>query len=230
MRLAFISDIHGNLKALESALKQIKADEIYCLGDIVDRYPDSNKCIELVRKYCKATVLGNHDIFSAKYGYFELSAAKRTPDVSKGEHLDPELYQEKLTAENQKYLQNCKLEMELGDLFLAHTLHDARFEPWQYLDNEENAFYGFGLLKKKIAVIGHTHIPKIFEEEKLEKDAYEITKHELKTDKLVLEIKENRRYIMDAGSIGYCLDDETKTTGHYGIINDGRLEIHRFRI
>jgi predicted phosphodiesterase len=227
MRLAFISDIHGNLKALESALKQIKADEIYCLGDIVDRYPDSNKCIELVRKYCKATILGNHDAFSAKYGYAELNEAKRTPDISKGEHLDPEIYREHLTPENQAYLQKCGLNIELDNILLTHTLHDAS-NPWQYITKEEDAFCGFGLLKKKIAVIGHTHIPKIFEEEKLEKDAYEITKHELKNDKLILEIKENRRYILDVGSVGYCFDDDI--TGHYGIIENGRMELHKFRI
>lgn len=226
MRLAFISDIHGNLKALESALKQIKADEIYCLGDIVDRFPNSNKCIELVRKYCKASVLGNHDTFSAKYGYCDLDESIRKPDMSKGEHLDPEIYREHLTPENQEYLQNCKLNIELDDLFLAHTLHDIRFEPWLYIDNEENAFYGFGLLKKKIAVIGHTHEPKIFEEEKINEKEYEITKHELKNDKLIIEMKENRRYILDIGAIG--VDDNM--IGEYGIIEDNRLQIHRFRI
>ena len=39
MRLAFISDIHGNLVALDSALADIKKrgiDAVICLGDIVD--------------------------------------------------------------------------------------------------------------------------------------------------------------------------------------------------
>ena len=66
MKRAFISDIHGNIKALESAIKQISTDKIYCLGDIVDRFPHSNECIQLIKENCKATMLGNHDLFSAK--------------------------------------------------------------------------------------------------------------------------------------------------------------------
>lgn len=228
MRRAFISDIHGNLKALESALKIIKADEIYCLGDIVDRFPNSNECIKLVRENCKGTVLGNHDIFAAKYGYSEQDTPIRRPDIAKGEHLDPKLYREMLADENIKYLNECGLKIELDDLFLAHTLHDPS-EPWFYVHTEENAFYGFGLLKKKIAVIGHTHVPKIFDEEKLEKDTYNITKHALINNRVILEMKNDRRYILDVGSIGYCLDDDD-TVGHYGIIEDGRLELHKFKI
>ncbi len=62
MRLAFISDIHGNLKALEKALKIIKADEIYCLGDVVGYGANPAECCNAVKKYCSAgTILGNHD-------------------------------------------------------------------------------------------------------------------------------------------------------------------------
>ena len=226
MRLAFISDIHGNLQALESALKQIKADEIYCLGDIVDRYPDSNKCIELVRKYCKASVLGNHEADAIKNGFCDLEKPIKTPNISKGEHLNPDIYREYLTAENLSYLQNCGLELELDDILLIHTPQDPRFLPWHYIDEETDAFLAFGKLNKKITVIGHTHVPKIFE--KIRKNAYGMKTHAIyANDKLVVETKDDSRYMMDVGSIGYYSHE---IAGHYGIIEDGRMEIHRFRI
>ncbi len=226
MRLAFISDIHGNLKALESALKQIKADEIYCLGDIVDRYPDSNKCIELVRKYCKASVLGNHEVDAIKNGFCDLEKAIKMPDISKGEHLNLDLYKEFLTAENLSYLQNCGLELELDDILLTHTLQDPRFLSWQYIYDETDAFLASSLLKKKITVIGHTHEPKIFERNT--SAHYGMTTHSIRSDeKMVIEAKEGCKYLMNAGSIGYYHSEDA---GHYGIIEDGRMEIHRFRI
>ena len=64
MRRALISDIHGNLEALQVVLEDIKAQgisEIYCLGDIIGYGPNPRECIDLVMTHCKMTILGNHD-------------------------------------------------------------------------------------------------------------------------------------------------------------------------
>ena len=64
MRRALISDIHGNLEALEVVLDDIKAQgitEIFCLGDIIGYGPNPRECIDRVMENCKITLLGNHD-------------------------------------------------------------------------------------------------------------------------------------------------------------------------
>ena len=64
MRRALISDIHGNLEALEVVLDDIKAQgvsEIYCLGDIIGYGPNPRECIDRVMEHCAVTLLGNHD-------------------------------------------------------------------------------------------------------------------------------------------------------------------------
>ncbi len=64
MRRALISDIHGNLEALEVVLDDIKAqgiEEIFCLGDIIGYGPNPRECIDRVMATCKMTLLGNHD-------------------------------------------------------------------------------------------------------------------------------------------------------------------------
>jgi len=51
MRIAVISDIHGNLEALKKALKIIskqKVEKIICLGDIVGYGVDSKECYEIL--------------------------------------------------------------------------------------------------------------------------------------------------------------------------------------
>jgi predicted phosphodiesterase len=61
---AIISDIHGNLEALEAVLADIKAQgitEIYCLGDIIGYGPNPRECVDRVMKNCQVTILGNHD-------------------------------------------------------------------------------------------------------------------------------------------------------------------------
>jgi predicted phosphodiesterase len=64
VRRALISDIHGNLEALEVVLEDIKAQgipEIYCLGDIIGYGPNPRECIDLVMENSAVTLLGNHD-------------------------------------------------------------------------------------------------------------------------------------------------------------------------
>ena len=64
MRQALISDIHGNLEALNSVLADIgkqKVDEILCLGDIVGYGPNPCECLDLVMRKTRFSILGNHD-------------------------------------------------------------------------------------------------------------------------------------------------------------------------
>ncbi len=64
MRYAIISDIHGNLEALTTALnyiEELEIDHIVCLCDIVGYGPNPNECVDLVRTKCLFTVKGNHD-------------------------------------------------------------------------------------------------------------------------------------------------------------------------
>ncbi len=64
-KIAIISDIHGNLPALQAVLKDIntvyKADQIYCLGDLTDGAPWHNEVIELIQELNIPTIMGNHD-------------------------------------------------------------------------------------------------------------------------------------------------------------------------
>ncbi|NBT13594.1 MAG: metallophosphoesterase [Planctomycetia bacterium] len=64
MKRAIISDIHGNLEALEAVLADIDrqgVDAVYCLGDIVGYGPNPCECVKLVRQRCSVVILGNHD-------------------------------------------------------------------------------------------------------------------------------------------------------------------------
>lgn len=64
MKLALISDIHGNFEALNAVLNDIesvKVDQIYCLGDIVGYGPNPCECLDKVMTICQKVVMGNHD-------------------------------------------------------------------------------------------------------------------------------------------------------------------------
>lgn len=64
MKIAFISDIHGNAIALEKVLKDIKkksVDKIIVLGDLCYRGPDPKRSIELIRSLDTEVIKGNAD-------------------------------------------------------------------------------------------------------------------------------------------------------------------------
>jgi diadenosine tetraphosphatase ApaH/serine/threonine PP2A family protein phosphatase len=61
---AIISDVHGNLAALEAVLEDIedrKVDRTVCLGDVVGYGPRPAECMRIVKERCEFTLLGNHE-------------------------------------------------------------------------------------------------------------------------------------------------------------------------
>ncbi|OCT11937.1 serine/threonine protein phosphatase [Paenibacillus pectinilyticus] len=64
-RIAIISDIHGNLPALEAVLQDIERrglTRILCLGDLVGKGPSAAEVVDLVRTTCESVVQGNWDL------------------------------------------------------------------------------------------------------------------------------------------------------------------------
>ena len=66
MKIAILSDIHGNLIALNAVLKDLEkstVDEIFCLGDLAMAGPEPNETIDFVKKQNWTIVQGNTDKF-----------------------------------------------------------------------------------------------------------------------------------------------------------------------
>ena len=64
MKLAFFSDIHANLPALESFfddLEKVSPDATYCLGDLVGYNVWPNEIVNEIRSRQIPTIMGNHD-------------------------------------------------------------------------------------------------------------------------------------------------------------------------
>ncbi|GAB3841330.1 metallophosphoesterase family protein [Hymenobacter jeollabukensis] len=64
MTLAFFSDVHGNLPALEAVLADLdqrRPDMTFCLGDLVGYAPWPNEVIGEVRRRGIPTIAGNYD-------------------------------------------------------------------------------------------------------------------------------------------------------------------------
>ncbi|GAB6875671.1 metallophosphoesterase family protein [Thermaerobacter litoralis] len=71
MKVAVISDVHGNGPALEAVLADIAArgvDAVYCLGDVAFQGPHAAHCVDVLRQREIPTVRGNTDRYLAGGG------------------------------------------------------------------------------------------------------------------------------------------------------------------
>ena len=69
VKYAIISDIHGNLEALNAVVEDMKkqeVDRVICLGDIISKGAHSHECVQIIKDICDAVVKGNNDVHYTK--------------------------------------------------------------------------------------------------------------------------------------------------------------------
>jgi predicted phosphodiesterase len=205
MKLALISDIHANNDALEAVLADIQThavDEILCLGDIVGYGANPNECIELVKKSCSLTLLGNHD--AASVGLLS------TQHFNIHAKIAIEWTMGNLTDASHSFIKA----LPLKETKLSHTLvHATPYEPnmWYYITSLEEAAFNFQFFETDFCFVGHTHIPIIIVLE----DEKEVYVHQGET--LNYGQLENVRFLINVGSVGQPRDRNSKSC--YGIID-----------
>jgi predicted phosphodiesterase len=118
MRIAIISDIHGNLVALKAALSDIKkrkANRMVCLGDVAATGPQPVEAIEHLRNMRCPCVMGNTDETLTRNLPTEFGTGIPEEERKKVEALD--LWtRKKLTKSHRRYLSTFKriLEVHFG--------------------------------------------------------------------------------------------------------------------
>lgn len=137
-RVAIITDIHGNLEALEAILKDIKSqdiDEIICLGDTIDIGPNSKECIDLLIDNNIKSVLGNHEIYLLKGTDFDSSIVSEEKDHYKW-------VKENLTDKEICYIKKCPLYYDIN-ISYNDSKFNKKYVFCHYLINNEKDIYPF---------------------------------------------------------------------------------------
>ncbi len=191
MRYAVLSDIHGNLEALELALAQIApTDGLLCLGDIVGYGPNPNECVTLVRERATATVLGNHDVAAIdNFGLSYFNPAARAA---------MEWTQTVLAEEHRAWLNTLGYEFRMPECLLVHGAPVNYFE---YILDKPAAARAFAATDAPLIFVGHTHIAEYYA---LRPDGTIDHKHLQQGGTFSLD--EGSRYIVNVGSIGQPRD------------------------
>src|SRR3989440_11548615 len=161
MRYAIFTDIHANLEALEAVLAKIDElakekpiDRIWFLGDLDGYGPDPNECILKLRERTDVIIAGNHDW--AAVGKIDLE------DFSAAARISAEWTAEQLTEEHRSFLTNLPERVEIDECTLVHG---SPYDPlWEYLTSEVLAERSFQYFSSHYCLVGHTHVPVIFQQ------------------------------------------------------------------
>lgn len=161
MRYAIFTDIHANLEALETVLAKIDElakekpiDQIWFLGDLVGYGPNPNECIEKLRERTDVIIAGNHDW--AAVGKLDLE------DFSAAARISAEWTAKELTAEHREFLRSLPERLEIDGCTLVHG---SPYGPlWEYLTSEVLAERSFQYFDSRFCLVGHTHVPIIFQQ------------------------------------------------------------------
>lgn len=91
--VGMISDVHGNLPALEAVLADMPStDVIACLGDVIGYGPHPKECLDLVRKHAAVVIQGNHETTVAEPARYSANRmAHRGLQVAKDQLTEEDL-------------------------------------------------------------------------------------------------------------------------------------------
>lgn len=159
-KVAFISDIHSNLPALEESLKEIQlrgVDEVYCLGDIIGYHSFPNEVIKLLKDNGVICIKGNHDKVISEGDF----------DRTLEENFVLTWNFDNLTENNRSFLNSLPETLDLNiEGFTIKLVHGSPDSINQYIrEGSEEADYFINNMTTDVLISAHTHIPYIVEKE-----------------------------------------------------------------
>jgi len=151
MRIAMLSDVHGNKPAFEAVLAQIHdadVEEIWCLGDLVGYGAEPDECVALARERCDVCLAGNHDLVvtgDIAIGEFSSSAAAAA-----------EWTRATISEQSLAFLRS--LDPTDADHAVALYHGSPRDPVWEYVLSNWQADECLDLTDARVCAVGHSHV------------------------------------------------------------------------
>jgi serine/threonine protein phosphatase 1 len=161
-----IGDVHGHYDALSALLTNIELtsdDEVYFLGDLIDRGPQSSQVVEFVKQSGYKCLLGNHEIMLLDVlGNGGFNAEAFHGWLYNGGFSTVVSYKNKIPPEHIDWLKNLPLYLDLEDYLLVHAGVDP-YVPLEQQNSEQlcwirDPFHSITspVFPEKTIIVGHT--------------------------------------------------------------------------
>lgn len=219
MKRAILSDIHGNLEALQAVLEDARgqgAQEFYCLGDVVGYGPNPRECVDAVMGF-QLCILGNHDQ-GALYDPEGFSSGAERAIFWTREQLESGDPDAEAATKRWAFLNELPRQVRQDQIVFVHG--SVRNPLNEYVFPED--VYNTRKLERLFSLIegcsfqGHTHVPGVFTEDyrflSLEDIGYRYT---LGSGKVMVNV----------GSVGQPRDGDPRSC--YVIMEGNQLQFRR---
>jgi predicted phosphodiesterase len=201
MRALVVSDIHGNLEALNAVLDAAgEWDVLWNLGDMVGYGASPNEVIETIRPLTALTVRGNHDrVCSGLSSWLAFNPTAR---------LAAKWTLAELSPENLVWLRSLPQGPLQPEADARVTLaHGSPLNEDQYIHNMRDAWAPLQQMTTAVTFFGHTHVQGGFSQK--EHDWHELrprynNRHDL--DTWTIELPPGTRHLINPGSVGQPRD------------------------
>ncbi|MEM9644832.1 MAG: metallophosphoesterase family protein [Planctomycetota bacterium] len=205
-RTAILSDIHGNLAALQAVLADIESqqvDRIVCLGDVVGYGPSPCECLDIVKQFAFC-VLGNHDS-SALFDPEGFNAAAEQAIFwtrDRLERADGDPVQGRLRLE---FLCMLPRTVREENVLFVHGSPRGPTNEYVFPEDTQNSKKMEKLfsLVPHLCFQGHTHVPGIFRQ-----NAGFVAPHAISGAYPVTD--SSRRLMINVGSVGQPRDGDPR--------------------
>lgn len=192
--VAIISDVHGNLQALQvvrADIEKMGVRERVCLGDIVGYGGNPVECLELIRASGFRCIQGNHDSYAGE----NCTLPERSADFQAARKW----MREAMGEERCRWLAELPLTLDTDDYEAVHaSLHHPA--EWPYVLMQGGAALHFRHQEKPVCFVGHTHQPKMWVEDK-----------ERSVEGAGVEaLREGCKMMVDVGSVGQPRDEDSR--------------------
>ncbi len=150
--IAVLSDIHGNLPALESVMRDMEAfgvNKVISLGDVSGYYPFINEVIEILKSKNTVNLIGNHD----RYIIDNTDCPRST-----SANLCLAYQKSVIGDENRQWLASSRQNLQVGDASFVHGGWNDNEDEYLYFVSEKY----FDGHSAKYFFCGHTHVQKHF--------------------------------------------------------------------
>ncbi|MBK35392.1 MAG: biotin transporter BioY [Gemmatimonadetes bacterium] len=151
MKVAVLSDIHGNAEALDAVLERcdgLGVERIICLGDVVGYGADPGYCVDVIRDRADLLIAGNHD--RAAVGLEDLSWMNQMA-------ADAIVWTaERLDETQSALLSSLPFEHREADRHFVHGSPDAP-ETFPYILSESDARLALRATDARLTFVGHSH-------------------------------------------------------------------------
>ncbi len=210
MRLGILTDIHANVPALEAVLEDLRAqqfDQLVSLGDVVGYGPDPHGCLNILADLPIEHLQGNHEarLLDLPTGRFN-TMAETAIEFNRAQLSDDEM----------KFIADFPPQRSIGKDVLA--VHGSPYDRDEYilgLDQMHAAIESLAESDHWICVCGHTHQQYVFDGERA------------KAGPLTVELSREKRYLINAGSVGQPRDGDPRAAYALIDLESGQLDLRR---